>query len=218
MTHERYRAASRARPQGRRRRPTDRGPDLRVRTPVHPRVRAPRHRQGVPDQTPRRWTRSPSRWSARVSSPSCARCARTIIRSSFSSVIYEFDDFSCALFGPGGEMVAQSWDHPGHVLPLPWGVRCMFEDFAGDLHPGDVVLLNDPYRGGTHLNDVDPGPSRLRRGRQHPHLPRGTRPLGGCRRHGAGELLRPSRPTSTRRGCGSRRSRSWSGGRSTAPR
>ena len=78
----------------------------------------------------------------------------TIIRSSFSSVIYEFDDFSCALFGPGGEMVAQSWDHPGHVLPLPWGVRCMFEDFAGDLHPGDVVLLNDPYRGGTHLNDV----------------------------------------------------------------
>ena len=78
----------------------------------------------------------------------------TIIRSSFSSVIYEFDDFSCALFGPGGEMVAQSWDHPGHVLPLPWGVRCMFEDFGEDLEPGDVVLLNDPYRGGTHLNDV----------------------------------------------------------------
>ena len=78
----------------------------------------------------------------------------TIIRSSFSSVIYEFDDFSCALFGSGREMVAQSWDHPGHVLPLPWRVRCMFEDFADDLHPGDVVLLNDPYRGGTHLNDV----------------------------------------------------------------
>ena len=32
----------------------------------------------------------------------------TIIRPSFSSVIYEFDDFSCAVFGPGGEMVAQS--------------------------------------------------------------------------------------------------------------
>ena len=78
----------------------------------------------------------------------------TIIRSSFSSVIYEFDDFSCALFGPSGEMVAQSWDHPGHVLPLPWGVRCMFEDFGDDIAPGDVVLLNDPYRGGTHLNDV----------------------------------------------------------------
>ena len=78
----------------------------------------------------------------------------TIIRASYSSVIYEFDDFSCALFGPRGEMVAQSWDHPGHVLPLPWGVRCALEDFAGDLHPGDAILLNDPYRGGTHLNDV----------------------------------------------------------------
>jgi N-methylhydantoinase B len=78
----------------------------------------------------------------------------TIIRASYSSVIYEFDDFSCALFGSDGEMVAQSWDHPGHVLPLPWGVRCMMEDFADDLNPGDVILLNDPYRGGTHLNDV----------------------------------------------------------------
>ena len=50
--------------------------------------------------------------------------------------------------------MAQSWDHPGHVLPLPWGVRCGLDDFEGDLKPGDVVLLNDPYRGGTHLNDV----------------------------------------------------------------
>ena len=78
----------------------------------------------------------------------------TIIRASYSSVIYEFDDFSCALFNAEGEMVAQSWDHPGHVLPLPWGVRCTLDDFEGDIAPGDVFLLNDPYRGGTHLNDV----------------------------------------------------------------
>src|ERR1035437_3016374 len=78
----------------------------------------------------------------------------TIIRASYSSVIYEFDDFSRALFGPTGELVAQSWDHPGHVLTLPWGVRCALEDVAADLHTGDAILLNDPYRGGTHLNDV----------------------------------------------------------------
>lgn len=77
-----------------------------------------------------------------------------IIRASYSSVIYEMDDFSCALFAPDGQLVAQWWDHPGHVLPLPWGVRCAFEDFKDDIHPGDVLLLNDPYRGGTHLNDV----------------------------------------------------------------
>ena len=77
-----------------------------------------------------------------------------IIRASYSSVIYEMDDFSCALFGPDAQLVAQWWDHPGHVLPLPWGVRCAFEDFKDDIHPGDAFLLNDPYRGGTHLNDV----------------------------------------------------------------
>jgi N-methylhydantoinase B len=77
-----------------------------------------------------------------------------IIRASYSSVIYEMDDFSCALFAADGQLVAQWWDHPGHVLPLPWGVRCAFDDFKDDIHPGDVLLLNDPYRGGTHLNDV----------------------------------------------------------------
>ncbi|MFQ5830426.1 MAG: hydantoinase B/oxoprolinase family protein [Candidatus Methylomirabilia bacterium] len=78
----------------------------------------------------------------------------TVIRASYSSVIYEMDDFSCALFDPEGQMVAQSEDHPGHVLPMPWSVRCAMEDFADDIRPGDVILLNDAYRGGTHLNDV----------------------------------------------------------------
>ena len=77
----------------------------------------------------------------------------TIIRSAYSSAIYEFNDFSCALFNGAGELVAQSWDHPGHVLPLPFAVRAMFEDFD-DLAPGDAILVNDCYRGGTHLNDV----------------------------------------------------------------
>ena len=78
----------------------------------------------------------------------------SIIRSSFSPVIYELDDFSCALFNEATEMVAQSDDHPGHVMPMPWSVRCAMEDFAGDIHPGDIIVLNDAYRGGTHLNDV----------------------------------------------------------------
>ncbi|MFQ5538665.1 MAG: hydantoinase B/oxoprolinase family protein [Gemmatimonadota bacterium] len=78
----------------------------------------------------------------------------TMIRASYSPVIYEMDDFSCALFDPQGQMVAQSEDHPGHVMPMPWSVRCAMEDLARDIRPGDVILLNDPYRGGTHLNDV----------------------------------------------------------------
>ncbi|MGH7314232.1 MAG: hydantoinase B/oxoprolinase family protein, partial [Candidatus Rokuibacteriota bacterium] len=78
----------------------------------------------------------------------------TVIRASYSPVIWDMDDFSCALFDPAGQMIAQSDDHPGHVLPMPWSVRCAMEDFPGELRPGDVVLLNDSYRGGTHLNDV----------------------------------------------------------------
>jgi N-methylhydantoinase B len=78
----------------------------------------------------------------------------TVIRASYSPVIWELDDFSCALFDATAQMIAQSEDHPGHVLPMPWSVRCAMEDFAGDVRPGDIILLNDPYRGGTHLNDV----------------------------------------------------------------
>ena len=78
----------------------------------------------------------------------------SIIRASFSPVIYELDDFSCAMFNAGAEMVAQSDDHPGHVIPMPWSVQSAMEDFADDIHPGDIIILNDAYRGGTHLNDV----------------------------------------------------------------
>ncbi len=78
----------------------------------------------------------------------------SIIRASYSPAIYELDDFSCALFNAAAEMVAQSEDHPGHVMPMPWSVQCAMEDFSGDIHPGDIIILNDAYRGGTHLNDV----------------------------------------------------------------
>ena len=114
-----------------------------------------------------------------------------IIRASYSSVIYEMDDFSCALFGPDGQLVAQWWDHPGHVLPLPWGVRCAFEDFKDDIHPGDVLLLNDPYRGGTHLNDVTVIFPVFDDAGQSDDLPGRARALGRRRRHGSGQLFRP---------------------------
>ncbi|GIX46692.1 MAG: 5-oxoprolinase [Candidatus Tectimicrobiota bacterium] len=80
---------------------------------------------------------------------------RAAVKSTaYSSVIYEMDDFSCGLFDPQTRLIAQGEDHPGHVIPLPWSVQCAMADFAGDLQPGDLILLNDPYRGGTHLNDV----------------------------------------------------------------
>jgi N-methylhydantoinase B len=78
----------------------------------------------------------------------------SIIRASYSPAIYELDDFSCAVFNSKAEMLAQSEDHPGHVIPMPWSVRCAMEDFETKINPGDIILLNDAYRGGTHLNDI----------------------------------------------------------------
>lgn len=78
----------------------------------------------------------------------------TVFRTARSVAIYEAKDFSCGLFDPQTQVVAQSEDIGAHVVPLPWSVKYALEDFAGDLAPGDVIVLNDPYRGGTHLNDV----------------------------------------------------------------
>lgn len=78
----------------------------------------------------------------------------TIIRTAYSSVVCQGHDFSCCLFDTEGQLVAQSEDLPGHVLPMSWSIRTLMEKFDGDMRPGDVFILNDPTSGGTHLNDV----------------------------------------------------------------
>jgi N-methylhydantoinase B len=78
----------------------------------------------------------------------------TVVRTARSVAIYEAKDFSCGLFDPQTQVVAQSEDIGAHVVPLPWSVQSAMELHGKDLAPGDVLLMNDPYRGGTHLNDV----------------------------------------------------------------
>ena len=79
----------------------------------------------------------------------------TMIRTAYSVTIFEMKDFSCALFDATGRLVAQSReDLPVHVVPMPWTVEAILEEYAGDVNPGDIFLMNDAYRGGTHLNDV----------------------------------------------------------------
>jgi N-methylhydantoinase B len=78
----------------------------------------------------------------------------TVCRTASSVAIYDAKDFSCGLFAPDSQVVAQSEDIGSHVVPLPWSVRSAMEKFGHDLAPGDIILSNDPYTGGTHLNDV----------------------------------------------------------------
>ena len=78
----------------------------------------------------------------------------TVFRTARSVAIYEARDFSCGLFDAKGQVVAQSEDIGSHVVPLPWSVESALDEVGRDLEPGDIILMNDPYRGGTHLNDV----------------------------------------------------------------
>jgi len=75
-----------------------------------------------------------------------------LCRSAFSPNIKERRDFSCAVFDADGEMAAQEAHIPVHLGSTPLSVR---EAIARrPMDSGDVVMLNDPYAGGTHLPDV----------------------------------------------------------------
>jgi N-methylhydantoinase B len=73
-------------------------------------------------------------------------------RAAFSPNIKERCDFSCAVFDPSGNLVAQAAHIPVHLGAMPLSVQACLESLS--LAPGDVAMVNDPYRGGTHLPDL----------------------------------------------------------------
>lgn len=77
----------------------------------------------------------------------------TLRRTAYSPNIKERLDFSCALFLEDGRMLAQAAHIPVHLGAMPATVRLAIERCAPFV-PGDVVVVNDPYLGGTHLPDV----------------------------------------------------------------
>jgi N-methylhydantoinase B len=74
-------------------------------------------------------------------------------RASFSPNIKERRDYSCALFDPRGAAVSLGDHMPVHLGAMPMSVEAALSEL-GPLLPGDVVCLNDPFRGGTHLPDI----------------------------------------------------------------
>jgi N-methylhydantoinase B len=73
-------------------------------------------------------------------------------RTAFSPNIKERRDYSCAVFDAAGEVIAMGDHMPVHLGSMPMSVRAAID--AGPMQPGDVVMLNDPFRGGTHLPDI----------------------------------------------------------------
>jgi N-methylhydantoinase B len=73
-------------------------------------------------------------------------------RSAFSPNIKERRDYSCAVFDRGGVLIAQGDHMPVHLGSMPMSVAAALQVVSPG--PGDIVVLNDPYCGGTHLPDV----------------------------------------------------------------
>ncbi|MFZ0796490.1 MAG: hydantoinase B/oxoprolinase family protein [Terriglobales bacterium] len=72
--------------------------------------------------------------------------------TSFSPNIKERRDYSCAVFDSAGQVIAMGDHMPVHLGSMPMSVAAAVEQCV--LEPGDLVMLNDPFRGGTHLPDI----------------------------------------------------------------
>ena len=77
-----------------------------------------------------------------------------MLRTSYSQILNSSRDFSTGICYPDGRLVAQAEHVPIHVGALPWAAKAVHDYFSKDIHPLDVFLLNDPYRGGNHIPDL----------------------------------------------------------------
>ena len=76
-----------------------------------------------------------------------------MLRTSYSQILNSSRDFSLAICDTDARLIAQADHIPVHVGALPWATLAVEERFK-DVKPGDVILLNDPYHGGSHLPDL----------------------------------------------------------------
>ena len=80
--------------------------------------------------------------------------AYTVVRIARSEIVKDVMDFSAALCAGDGQMVAQAKTIAQHLGAIPEAMAAVLQKFEGDLHDGDVVIMNDPYHGGMHLPDI----------------------------------------------------------------
>lgn len=83
-----------------------------------------------------------------------AEMGEAMLRTSYSQILNSSRDFSMALCGADGGLLAQAEHIPVHVGAMSWAAKEVIEYFKDGIYPGDVFLLNDPYFGGSHLPDV----------------------------------------------------------------
>jgi len=85
----------------------------------------------------------------------CRRMTVIVQKSSFSPILSENLDFSNAIYDPNLRLIGQTANCPVHLAAMHFSVQAVARKFGIDaLQAGDVIVLNDPYDGGTHINDV----------------------------------------------------------------
>ena len=82
-----------------------------------------------------------------------AEMGEAMLRTSYSQILNSSRDFSLAICDVEARLIAQADHIPVHVGALPWATRAVEERFK-EVAPGDVILINDPYHGGSHLPDL----------------------------------------------------------------
>src|SRR5260221_5921610 len=90
----------------------------------------------------------------------------TLRKTAYSANIKERRDYSCAVYDSACETVAMGDHMPVHLGAMPLSVRHAIDAFQ--LAPGDVVVVNDPFQGGTHLPDITSGSAVFIKGRRRP--------------------------------------------------
>ncbi len=80
----------------------------------------------------------------------------TLMRTAFSTIVRESQDLACGVFDTRGSMIAQSLTGtPGHINAMATGVRHFLKAYPAEtLHPGDVLITNDPWQTAGQINDM----------------------------------------------------------------
>ena len=82
----------------------------------------------------------------------CREMGVAMMRTAYSPMFNEALDFSCVLFDPSGRMIAQAEFCPSQIGTIKFTIEWMIDELGPDVYrPGDVIVMNDPYRGSGHI-------------------------------------------------------------------
>ncbi|MBI2800372.1 MAG: hydantoinase B/oxoprolinase family protein [Gammaproteobacteria bacterium] len=83
------------------------------------------------------------------------RMSTVLQRASFSPILADMVDFSNAIYDYDCQLLSQAANCPIHLAAMKFSAEAIIEQFGvANIHEGDVICLNDPYKGGTHINDI----------------------------------------------------------------